>query len=116
VRAFPNTQKILIAGGQDKRLDYKPLRDALRSEWGTMHRVILFGENKKKIAQSIRRARVPMGTNTSLRRVVARAYADARRSKLPTTIIFSPGATSFDMFTDYRERGTKFKQLVQTLT
>jgi len=35
---------------------------------------------------------------------------------LTASIIFSPGAASFDMFKNYADRGKKFKAIIRSLT
>lgn len=133
LEAFGKEKKILIAGGQDKNLDYSPLRSALK-KYGT-EAVILFGENKNKIRAAIGgMAKVRFVKN--LAEAVKIAYdlakdSDAHTSPLnkdgrriytnhknrkEAAVIFSPGAASFDMFKDYADRGKKFKNLVLRLT
>lgn len=58
IQAFPNQPKILIAGGQDKNLDYKPLAKALKNSKTKL--VVLFGENKKKIWKAIKSVGIPI--------------------------------------------------------
>ena len=119
IRAFKEP-KILIAGGKDKKLDYFPLAKALKKSG--VKSVILFGENKKKIAKAIFKTKnkesgiIEVG---NLEMAVKEAYKTAKflihDSKFTIHIIFSPASASFDMFKNYKERGEKFKEIVRKL-
>jgi UDP-N-acetylmuramoylalanine--D-glutamate ligase len=86
-----------------------PLGRALRRE--DVRKVILFGENKEKIKKAIGDA-TAVKVTTSLERAVRAALKEAKPSEV---VIFSPGATSFDMFDNYRERGKEFDRVVRNL-
>ena len=115
VKAFKEP-KILIAGGKDKGLNYSPLASALKNSNTKL--VILFGENKKKIAEAVKKSGVPIKIVKNLKIAVRTAYQNSRfyflNSKF-SSIIFSPASASFDMFKDYADRGKKFKKLVRKL-
>ena len=115
VKAFKEP-KILIAGGKDKGLNYSPLASALKNSNTKL--VILFGENKKKIAEAVKKSGVPIKIVKKLKIAVRTAYQNSRfyflNSKF-SSIIFSPASASFDMFKDYADRGEKFKELVRKL-
>ena len=122
VKAFPGNPKVLIAGGKDKKLDYASLAKALRESRIT--RIILLGENKKKIERTIRPAlktsvsRPPLQLVSDLQAAVRAAYRVARsvrRGAKPPVVLFSPGAASFDQFKNYADRGEQFKTLVRKL-
>jgi len=122
VKAFPGNPKVLIAGGKDKNLDYAPLAKVLRESRIT--RIILFGENKKKIERTLRPAlknsvsRAPIQLVSNLQAAVRAAYRAARsvrRAVKPPIVLFSPGAASFDQFENYADRGEQFKRLVRKL-
>lgn len=111
--AFGKEKKILIAGGQDKGLDYSPLRAALKKNKTQL--VILFGEDKNKIRSAIRKsAKIKFVKN--LEEAVILAYKELKLADSESNVIFSPGAASFDMFQDYADRGRRFKNLVNKLT
>jgi len=115
IHSFPRGANILIAGGQDKGLDYKPLAQALKNSNTSL--VILFGENKKKIEKALRASRVPLKLVSNLRRATRLARKAARKiENTPVPVIFSPGAASFDMFKNYADRGNRFKKFVWDLT
>ncbi|MDP3948464.1 MAG: UDP-N-acetylmuramoyl-L-alanine--D-glutamate ligase [bacterium] len=120
VKAFPSEDKILIAGGQDKNLDYKPLAKALENSKTKL--VILFGENKKKIEKTIKRMKnseLKIVRVNTLFQAIMFAYKFAKRLSIVHNssfmVLFSPAATSFDMFENYADRGMKFKKIVKQL-
>lgn len=106
---------ILIAGGKDKNLDYAPLVEELRNSQHRIDSVILFGENKGKISTAIGALRLPIEQVRDLKLALITAMKNAKEANSPITILFSPGAASFDMFDDYADRGTQFKKLVRPL-
>jgi UDP-N-acetylmuramoylalanine--D-glutamate ligase len=108
VRSFPGKNVILIAGGKDRNIDFTPLKNALKDS-GTK-KVILFGENRKKIEKTIRPIGIPITPVRSLKEALDIAYQSAGGE---TTILFSPGSASFDQYRDYEERGRYFVTLVK---
>lgn len=119
IRAFPGEGKILIVGGQDKNLDYAPLAQALKKE--KIEVVILLGENKQKIKDTIEKIKnygTEIKITDSLEMALKEAVATAEKSETYKiqNIIFSPGAASFDMFKNYADRGDKFKQAATRIT
>jgi len=115
-RVALNNSLILIAGGLDKNLNYKPLADALKNSSTKL--VVLFGENKHKINRTIKNSGVKIKSASSLKEAVQIAYRHATCYVLHATclnIIFSPGAASFDMFKNYADRGGQFKKIVKSL-
>ncbi|MEK7146779.1 MAG: hypothetical protein AAB772_00825, partial [Patescibacteria group bacterium] len=158
-------QKILIAGGKDKNLDYAPLAKTVKNS-NTLA-VILFGENKNKIKKAIAKTGVNIIMTTNLRNALWSAYKQTNKlthsvnsglvlskaeglthsvnsglvlskaeglthsvnsglvlskaeglMKLKAEsliVLFSPASASFDMFTDYKERGKVFKKLVKNI-
>lgn len=126
VLAFSNTLNakpyplVLIAGGKDKNLDYKPLSQAIKKS-GNVQAVILFGENKRKIKKALVNSKRELGiyVTDNLKSAINTAFKQAKSlitSYCPLVIvIFSPGSASFDMFKDYQDRGEKFKKIVKSL-
>ena len=113
IEAFQNERKILIAGGQDKNLDYKPLAKALKNSGTEL--VVLLGENRNKIARETRKSGVKIRFARTLKDSVDVAYETAMKISCLSIVIFSPAATSFDMFENYADRGEKFKKIVMGL-
>lgn len=107
--SFPGKHKILVAGGKDKNLDYEPLRGAVAEE--DVKVVVLFGENRNKI-KKVLDGIVPIYNTTSLDKAI---YTAMRLAESGDVILFSPGASSFDMFENYRERGKEFDRIVKKL-
>ncbi len=101
---------VLIAGGYDKGLDYAPLGPAVN---GRVRLLLLMGPTAGKIEAAVRR-----GGNTKTTVIHCRDLAEAvglakREAKPAETVLLSPAAASFDQFRDYRERGRRFKEMVQ---
>ncbi len=96
---------ILIAGGKDKGLDFTGLYPLVKDK---VKLAILIGESRLKMTSSWRGA-VQMVYADSLEEAVEQAFKEAQEGDV---ILFSPGCASFDMFTDYKERGERFKKAV----
>ena len=119
-------ENVLIMGGKDKGLDYKPVATALSAQGGSTSGgknsstklVVLFGENKNKIKKAISKCRIPVKLANNLKTALKIAYRYSKFYILNSkflTIVFSPGAASFDMFIDYKARGKEFKKLVRNI-
>ncbi len=99
---------ILIMGGKDTGLNYAPLREEVRRKVKTL---ILVGEAKERINRDIgdHSETFLIGTFDE---AVHMAYS---KSRIGDKVLLSPGASSFDFFDDYRDRGNYFKQIVHAL-
>ncbi len=107
---------VLIAGGKDKGLSYAALAGALKKS--TVQHVVLFGENREKIAHEIKAAKRPITMASDLKDALKTAFARAKElaaQKESAVIVFSPAAASFDMFTNYKQRGEMYKKTVNAL-
>jgi UDP-N-acetylmuramoylalanine--D-glutamate ligase len=102
-----NGPLIVIAGGKDKGFGFAPIAPLLRER--AAH-AVLIGEMGNRIAADW--APLPTTIAGSLEDAVSEA---ARRAKPGSTVLFSPGTSSFDMFRDYLERGETFRRLVLAL-
>ena len=104
---------VLLLGGRDKNLPWKDLADLVHQR---VEHVVLFGE----AAGIIETALGPTSGKTrtqvrceGLRDAVSLA---ARVAEPGSVVLLSPGGTSFDEFTDFAERGERFKTWVQELS
>lgn len=96
---------ILIMGGKDTNLNYLPLKDRIRRAVKTL---ILVGEAKERINRDIGDFTETFLIGT-FEEAVLIAY---QKSRIGDTVLLSPGASSFDIFDSYVERGNYFKELV----
>ena len=104
-------QKIIIAGGKDKGLDYKIWATALPR--CRLRALILMGENRNKIKKALRITnKLRIYESENLKEAVLLAQ---KLTKPGDVVILSPGAASFDMFKSYADRGQKFEALVKSL-
>jgi UDP-N-acetylmuramoylalanine--D-glutamate ligase len=96
---------ILIMGGKDTNLNYTPLKDKIQRRVKTL---ILVGEAKERINRDIGDYSETFLIGT-FEEAVLIAY---QKSRIGDTVLLSPGASSFDMFDSYVERGNYFKEIV----
>lgn len=99
-------QVILICGGKEKGLDYAELSELAA---GSVKHAVCIGETAGKI-EAAWGEMIPCETASSLHAAVEMAGAAARSGDV---ILFSPGTSSFDMFSGYIERGNQFREAVQ---
>ncbi|RJP47291.1 MAG: UDP-N-acetylmuramoyl-L-alanine--D-glutamate ligase [Anaerolineaceae bacterium] len=104
---------ILLLGGRDKNLPWKDLAELVHER---VEHVVLFGE----AAPLIEAALGPTSgkTRTQVRCAGLREAVDraAQVAESGMVVLLSPGGTSFDEFTDFAERGERFRTWVQELS
>ncbi len=102
---------VLIAGGYDKQLPFDALARVAAQR---AYAVVCLGDTREKIADAIRAAVCGGGGPVvHLAEGFDEAVAAARRLAVPgSVVLLSPACASWDMFTNYEERGDRFKQLV----
>jgi UDP-N-acetylmuramoylalanine--D-glutamate ligase len=100
---------VLLLGGRHKGEPYTTLAD---SGAGRIRRVIAFGEAAQRIADDLSSRVAVDRVAGDFETVVAHAAHVARAGDV---VLLSPACASFDMFRDFEERGTVFRQLAQRL-
>ena len=102
-------QLILIAGGDGKGADFKPLRDAVAQY---CRAVILIGRDADRLAEVLSGA-VPLISANTLPDAVVKASQQAQAGD---AVLLSPACASLDMFKNFEERGQIFAHAVRELT
>ncbi|MBI3749753.1 MAG: UDP-N-acetylmuramoyl-L-alanine--D-glutamate ligase, partial [Chloroflexi bacterium] len=111
---------VLIAGGRDKGIDLGALSPVVAERAVA---AVLIGESGPALGGRFREAGLARTESAAdlddaVRRadaIAREALADAGPGAGPATVLLSPAAASFDMFTDYAARGRAFKTAVAAL-
>jgi len=104
-----NNPVILILGGVDKGNDYSMLNELVKEK---VKAIICLGADNKKIIKAFGGIVETILEATSAKEAVAQSY---KLGKKGDTVLLSPACASFDLFEDYEDRGTQFKQAVRGL-
>ncbi|MCX8164824.1 MAG: UDP-N-acetylmuramoyl-L-alanine--D-glutamate ligase [Aquificaceae bacterium] len=108
LESFEDGKVVLIAGGRDKGGDFESIRELVKRKTKSC---VLIGEAKEKIAKAWQ------GCQVYLARDLEDAVSMAFDIAVPgDVLLFSPACASFDMFKDYKDRGNRFKDYVNSLT
>jgi UDP-N-acetylmuramoylalanine--D-glutamate ligase len=107
LEGFPETV-VLIAGGKDKGVDFRALRDPLGRK---ARAAILLGEAQGRMKRELMGS-VPILLAGSLDEAVGQAAECAREGDV---VLLSPACSSFDMFRNFEERGEAFREAVRRL-
>ncbi|MBC8288095.1 MAG: UDP-N-acetylmuramoyl-L-alanine--D-glutamate ligase [Nitrospinae bacterium] len=99
---------ILIIGGKDKDTDFSPLKNLMKEK---VKHLILIGETRNKFKE-ILNGSFGYEESDSMEEAVGLARAKAGDGDI---VLLSPACSSFDMFKDYADRGTRFKTIVKNL-
>lgn len=103
-----NSPVVLIAGGRDKGVDYQGILPEAKNK---VKEVIVIGEAGDKIKNALS-ASLKVNEAGTLEEAVQMAY---KKSLPGDYVLLSPMCSSFDMFSDYEERGRVFKNAVRAL-
>lgn len=96
---------VLIAGGDGKGADFRPLGRALRESADRIREVVLLGRDAPAIRRLVE-GHVPVVDVRTMAEAVARARQAARPGD---AVLLSPACASWDMYRDYRERAQDFR-------
>ena len=109
--ALSNSTKpvVLIAGGRDKGSDFSNIGYILKDK---VKSLVLFGQAKEKIKNSLAKI-VNTVEAKDIFEAVNLAFAQAGDGDC---VLLSPMCASFDMFSNYEERGRTFKKAVNNLS
>jgi UDP-N-acetylmuramoylalanine--D-glutamate ligase len=113
IAALPGS--VFITGGTDKELDFAPLANALAAASRQACTIILLsGSGTDKLAPLLTENGITyQGPFDRLHDAVQAAIAAATSGR---AVLFSPGCTSFGMFTNEFDRGRQFKAAVKEQT
>lgn len=115
IKAF-NNKVILIAGGYDKNLCYDNLGEIIYNHVKAM---VLLGDTAEKIEQSYKKylgrshnSTIPVIKAKDMEDAVKKAYNLAESGDC---VVLSPASASFDLYSNFMERGNHFKEIVSGL-
>jgi UDP-N-acetylmuramoylalanine--D-glutamate ligase len=100
---------ILIAGGRDKDSDFALLRPLVGEK---VKKVILVGDAAEKIGKAVSDITECVQAGYDFRQAISMAREAASAGDV---VLLSPSCASFDMFTDFEDRGRQFKRMVMEL-
>ena len=100
---------VWIVGGVDKGNDYAELGEMVSEK---VKAIICLGENNENIINAFTAKVDTIVQASSMQEAVAQSYALAGKQDV---VLLSPACASFDLFTNYEDRGLQFKKEVRNL-
>lgn len=118
VNAFPNDNLVIIIGGRDKtdNEDIPEIYEILKAP--QIKKIVLMGESGHELAKRYTDERfivvesLKEAVETAKKKAEESAYDSSEKE---TIVLMSPSAASFDMFENVYDRGTQFKNLIESL-
>ncbi len=103
-----NTPTVWIAGGVDKGNDYDTLKNVIKN----VKALICLGKNNQKLHQSFDEVIPTVVDAADIEKAVELAMTLAECDE---TVLLSPACASFDLFSNYKERGKAFKKAIRNV-
>jgi UDP-N-acetylmuramoylalanine--D-glutamate ligase len=100
---------VWIVGGVDKGNDYSELTDLVKDK---VRAIICLGKDNTKIVNAFSGVVPDIVETNSMEHAVKSAYFLAEKGDV---VLLSPACASFDLFSNYEERGKMFKEEVRNL-
>ena len=100
---------VWIVGGVDKGNDYAELIDLVKSK---VKAIVCLGTDNKKIIEAFSSDIPDIIETQSAQKAVEEAYRLAGKEG---AVLLSPACASFDLFSNYEDRGQQFKKAVRNL-
>jgi UDP-N-acetylmuramoylalanine--D-glutamate ligase len=100
---------VWIAGGVESGNDYRDLIPAVRER---VKAIVCLGHGNQKIIDTFSPLGLPITSASNMDDAVLQSYYLANPGDV---VLLSPACASFDLFTDFEERGKAFKRAVKNL-
>ncbi len=100
---------VLILGGKDKGNDYSEIEPLVREK---VKAIVCMGEDNAKLLEYFKGIVPEIRDTHSLEEALAACVEIARSGD---TVLLSPCCSSFDLFKNYEDRGSKFKAAVHSI-
>ncbi len=100
---------VLIAGGVDKGNDYSSLMELMNEK---VTALICLGKDNNALVKAFKNKVEVIEVTDSMSAAVRMAYYLAKKDQI---VLLSPACASFDLFSNYEDRGNQFKQAVREL-
>ena len=103
----------IIIGGMDRGIDYSNLINFLKNS--EIENIIFIDETGKKLYSEMKQKFIKnkfLYMSDNLKKCVEIAF---KKTKKNHNVLFSPGASSYNMFKNFEERGNVFKNTVKNL-
>jgi UDP-N-acetylmuramoylalanine--D-glutamate ligase len=100
---------VLILGGVDKGNDYTLIEELVKEK---VKAIVCMGVDNKKIHEGFKNVAGTIVDTSSAADAVAAAF---KLATVGDAVLLSPACASFDLFKNYEDRGTQFKQAVMNL-
>ncbi|UFX82593.1 Mur ligase family protein [Candidatus Absconditicoccus praedator] len=100
---------VLIAGGADKGADFSQIEQILSQK---VAHAFLIGETAEQIGKILEKYWIGYEICDSLEDAIYQGYFQAKN--LSKDLVFSPGSSSLDMFSGYKERVDVFKENIKS--
>lgn len=113
IKSFKDQPIILITGGKDRGLDLTATKRAI-FDTKNIKKAILIGETKQVLSKSENPTKYLLVETLKEAVSCAQEIAENYETESPV-VLMSPGAASFDMFENFKDRGEQFIKLVKGL-
>ena len=100
---------VLILGGVDKGNDYSLLQELVKEK---VKAIVCLGTDNTKIHEGFKNVAATIVDTASAEEAVKAAY---NLATVGDAVLLSPACASFDLFKNYEDRGTQFKNAVKNL-
>ena len=103
------TDLVWIVGGIDKGNDYSELFEVVKKK---VKAIVCLGKDNTKIIEAFKDLVPTIVETSSMEEAVRSSYYLAKKGD---TVLLSPCCASFDLFSNYEDRGRQFKQAIRNL-
>lgn len=108
---YPNRALVVMLGGLSKAGSWDPLLRKIKEAQERVLPIICFGKDGPLLASHCKAHGLPCHIEPSLRAATTRGMATLQEVD-DAILLLTPGCASFDEFSDFEQRGAKFKEYV----